>query len=335
MGRPTHVLVLAVSLGLCVVSLLNSHNSSSSRTVKIPTSATAATASLPTSHKKSSPCPDISKLRETCLDPEGPQPYVLMTLGRSGSGSTWQVIGNLTGYETPSNEYTGSGPAKSENFFQKNSGADNDRWLLRYLCSKQLTYPEAAVVGFKWKPFDTIFSPSAQAAFRRMASLKRPEIKVVRSRRNLLDVVISKHKHSIFDSKIAAAHCRKGDSKCIEKGRKASTGLELPTETLLDTLQEYETLENKVDELLMKMKIPHVQVTYERLYYNGDDTSEWRKIFKFLGVGPAHSKDLTRRHLEGAMEHVATSIPMQNVTLKNFYAVSKILKGTEFEGLLH
>jgi len=87
--------------------------------------------------------------------------------------------------------------------------------------------------------------------------------------------------------------------------------------------------------LLMKMKIPHVQVTYERLYYNGDDTSEWRKIFKFLGVGPAHSKDLTRRHLEGAMEHVATSIPMQNVTLKNFDAVSKILKGTEFEGLLH
>lgn len=333
MGRPTHVLVLAVSLGVCVVSLLNSHSSSSSsRTAIIPTSATAT---APSSQKNAPPCSDVSKLRETCLDPEGPQPYVLMTLGRSGSGSTWQVIGNLTGYETPSNEYTGSGPAKSENFFQRNSGADNDRWLLRYLCSKQLTYPEASVVGFKWKPFDTIFSPPAKAAFRRMASLKRPEIKVVRSRRNLLDVVISKYKHSIYDGKVAAAHCRKGDQKCIEKGRKASTGLELPIDKLLDTLREYNTLENKVDELLKKMKIPHVQVTYERLYYNGDDTSEWRKIFKFLGVGPFHSKDLTRRHLEGAMEHVATSIPMQNVTLKNFDAVSKVLKGTEFEKLLH
>jgi len=335
MSRPTHVLVLAVSLGLCVVSLLNSHNSSSSRTVMMPTPATAETASPSASQKNARPCPDVSKLRETCLDPEGPQPYILMTLGRSGSGSTWQVIGNLTGYETPSNEYTGSGPAKSEKFFQKNGGADNDRWLLRYLCSKQLTFPEAGVVGFKWKPFDTIFSPSALAAFRRIASLKRPEIKVVRSRRNLLDVAISKYKHSIYEGKVAAAHCMKGDSRCIEKGIKASTGLELPTDTLLDTLREYGTLENKVDELLKKMKIPHLQVTYERLYYNGDDTSEWRKIFKFLGVGPANAKDLTRRHLEGAMEHVATSIPMQNVTLKNFDAVSKILKGTEFEELLH
>lgn len=35
---------------------------------------------------------------KTCLDPNGPQPYILLTLGRSGSGSTWQAIGTLTGY---------------------------------------------------------------------------------------------------------------------------------------------------------------------------------------------------------------------------------------------
>ncbi|KAL7533739.1 hypothetical protein ACHAXR_005415 [Thalassiosira sp. AJA248-18] len=299
------------------------------------TSPTAETVSPSSSHDNARPCPDTGILRETCLDPEGPQPYILVTLGRSGSGSTWQVIGNLTGYEMPSHEYTGGGPAKTEEFFQK-IGGDDDRWLLRYLCSKQLIFPEAGVVGFKWKPFDTIFSPPAQAAFRRMASLKRPEIKVVRSRRNLLDVVISKYKHSVYKDRVAAAHCIKGGSDCIGKGIKASTGLELPpTDTLLDALQEYDTLENKVDVLLKKMKIPHVQVTYERLYYNGNDTSEWRKIFKFLGVGPVNAKDLTRHHLEGAMEHVATSIPMQNVTLKNFDAVSKILKGTKFEKLLH
>jgi len=132
------------------------------------------------------PCPDISQFRETCLDPHGPQPYILMTLGRSGSGSTWQVIGNLTGFETPSQEYTGGGPAKSERFFEKHAGNNNDRWLLVNLCSKQLNFPEAGVVGFKWKPFETIFSPPAQAGLRRVASLKRPEILVVRSRRNLL-----------------------------------------------------------------------------------------------------------------------------------------------------
>jgi len=279
------------------------------------------------------PCPDISQFRETCLDPHGPQPYILMTLGRSGSGSTWQVIGNLTGFETPSQEYTGGGPAKSERFFEKHAGNNNDRWLLVNLCSKQLNFPEAGVVGFKWKPFETIFSPPAQAGLRRVASLKRPEILVVRSRRNLLDVIISKYKHSIYDGQVAAAHCLKGDEKCITKGIKASTGLELPIDNLLETLREYQTLEDKVDKMLKDMKIPHVQVTYEKLYYNGDDTSEWMKIFKLLGVGPA--KGLTRKQLEGAMEHVATHAPTQKATLKNFQNVSKLLEGTEFQSLLH
>jgi hypothetical protein len=34
---------------------------------------------------------------KSCLDPDGPQPLIPMSLGRSGSGSTYQIIGNLTG----------------------------------------------------------------------------------------------------------------------------------------------------------------------------------------------------------------------------------------------
>ena len=169
--RSTHHL-LVTALGLCILFLLLGQKRSSSSFSSLSSFA--------------QPCPDIGQLRETCLDPHGPQPYILMTLGRSGSGSTWQIIGNLTGFETPSQEYTGGGPAKSERFFQQHAGNNNDRWLLRNLCSKQLNYPEAGVVGFKWKPFETIFSPPAQAGLRRTASLKRPEILVVRSRRNLL-----------------------------------------------------------------------------------------------------------------------------------------------------
>lgn len=32
----------------------------------------------------------------------GPLPVIIMTLGRSGSSSTWQVMGKLTGGATPS-----------------------------------------------------------------------------------------------------------------------------------------------------------------------------------------------------------------------------------------
>jgi hypothetical protein len=278
------------------------------------------------------PCPGQEGLRPTCLDPDGPVPYVLLTLGRSGSGSTWQIIGNLTGLETPSEEYTGSGPTESARFFARNSGPDNDRWMMRNLCGKQLRHPGAGVVGFKWKPFDTIFSDSAGAALRTVAALDRPRIAVVRSRRNLLDVVISKQKHAPGNVR-SSAHCLKGDEDCLKRQIEAGTGLVLPTDDLLDKLRTWNRLEEGVDKLLEELGVPHVAVTYERLYYGGDDTSEWMRIFRFLGVGPGEG--LTRERLEGAMEHVATHHPSRNATLANYAEVAEVLRGTEFEELLH
>lgn len=286
----------------------------------------AAEAAAPRSYP---PCPGQEGLRPTCLDPDGPVPFVLLTRGRSGSGSTWQIIGNLTGLETPSDEYTGSSSTKSARFFARNSGPDNDRWMMRNLCGKQLRHPGAGVVGFKWKPFDTIFSDSAGAALRTVAALDRPRIAVVRSRRNLLDVVISRQKHATGNVR---AHCLKGDEDCMKRHIEAGTGLVLPTDDLLDKLRTSNRLEEGVDKLLDELGVPHVDVTYERLYYGGDDTSEWMRIFRFLGVGPGEG--LTRERLEGSMEHVATHHPSRNATLANYAEVAEVLRGTEFEELL-
>ena len=272
-------------------------------------------------------------IKETCLDPSGPQPYILMSLGRSGSGSTWQVIGSLSGMETPSHEYTGSGTERSIEFFKEKG--DDDKWLLKYLCRKQRKYPNAGVVGFKWKPYEPIFNaPAAQAGLNTIATLKEPTIKVVRLRRNLLDVQISRRKHSDYNTK---AHCMKGDTKCVKDG--LITGIDLYSgemDELYKRLKFLHEHEERVDKLLSEMNIPHVQVTYDRLYNvdgKGGDIEEWEKIFAFLGVGPA--SNLTRKQLELGMKHAATHPPGHNSTLANYDEVAEALKGTKFENLLH
>jgi hypothetical protein len=111
-------------------------------------------------------------------------------------------------------------------------------------------------------------------------------------------------------------------------------GLQLPTKKLLEKLRRDKKDEDKIDQMLVEMNVPHVQVTYEKLYFGEDGgVSEWMKIFKFLGIGPGDG--LTKKKLNSAMEHVATNIPSHSVTLGNYEEVKKVLENTEFEGLLH
>ena len=268
---------------------------------------------------------------ENCLDPNGPQPYILLTRGRSGSGSTWQIIGNLTGYETPNDRPTGGTHTESKKFFQNKN---DDEWLYDIFCTRQRKYPEAGIIGFKWKPFEEFFTEPSISALKTIGVMNNPQIKVVRSRRNLLDVIISSYKHKIYDSTVTAQHCHVSDEECAKKAKEASMGLQLPTKKLLDKLKRDRDIEAKVDKLLEDNNVPHVQVTYEELYYGKDGgVGEWMKVFNFLGKGPGEG--LTTEQLHGAMEHVATNIPMHNVTLGNYEEVKEILKETEFESLLH
>ena len=283
------------------------------------------------------PFPNMSHLRPTCLDPTGPVPYILLSKGRSGSSSISGIIGNLTGYETRFEEYTGSDNLLSKRFFQdisKHAGADNDGWMMSHLCSKQLRYPSAGVVGFQWKPYDTIFGDSARAALQTVACLDWPKIAVVQSRRNLLDVAISSYKPtSSLGKPRTPAHCHRGDKKCLQRHTAAGTGIVLPTDNLIEMLSDKKEEEERVDKLLEELGVTYVAVKYEKLYYGGDDMSEWMRIFRFLGVGPGEG--LTRKRLEGAMKIVATHPSSQNITLANYAEMVEILRGTKFEELLH
>ena len=125
-----------------------------------------------------------------------PAPMILMSLGRSGTSSMYQVISTLSGEETTRIfEYTGGSTEKSRHFFQhivRNDDMKGD-WLIRYLCHEQKKHPKAGVVAFKWKPYETLFDEEkALQGLTLLGKLRAVQIKVVRSKRNLLDVMISR-----------------------------------------------------------------------------------------------------------------------------------------------
>jgi hypothetical protein len=128
-----------------------------------------------------------------------PVPMILMSLGRSGTASMYQVVSQLSGDHGTQNknifEYTGSSTEKSIHFFQNVIPQEDvtGDWLIRYLCNEQKKYPDAGVIAFKWKPYETLFGEGkALQGLELLGRLKEVQIKVVRSKRNLLDVMISR-----------------------------------------------------------------------------------------------------------------------------------------------
>lgn len=259
-----------------------------------------------------------------------PVPVILLSRGRSGSASTWQIMSNLTGFVTRAIEWPGSSTAQATNFFNRKTFKDrqwgNGNWILAFMCAVQETFPEAGIVGFKWKPY--IHRSFQQEFIDSMKFLAHSQqIKVVRLRRNLLDVTISRYKHKQFNGN---AHCSKEDIECIS--HHLDRKVRLPVKDLLKVLQQSADEEDEVDSLLSEFSVPHIQVTYENLYHT-NDTEEWTRIFKFLNRGP--SDDLTFEELQNAQEHAATHSRLHSETLQNYEEVRQELIGTAFEQLLH
>ena len=106
----------------------------------------------------------------------------------------------------------------------------------------------------------------------------------------------------------------------------------MPTDEgrLLKELTKLDDMENAVDDLLDKMGVPTIRVSFEKLF-SSSDVSEWTRLFGELGVGPSN---LTRSDVDRA-GHAATSLPYHNITLGNYAEVKMALNGTKFASLLH
>ena len=134
-----------------------------------------------------------------CIIKQSPVPIILMSLGRSGTASMYQVLYKLSSSGLNEKgiprmyEYTGGSTEKSQIFFQQTIPAEDiyGDWLVQLMCHEQNQHPNAGVVGFKWKPYKTTLTEDkARQGLELLSRLK--DIKVIRSRRNLLDVQISR-----------------------------------------------------------------------------------------------------------------------------------------------
>jgi len=285
--------------------------------------------------------PPICNLKSSA---ETPIPVIYSSFGRSGSSSTWQVISRLTGHCFEIQEYTGEHSKDAAEFFSRIKPGNNGNWILGYLCNQQIRYAgKGGIIGFKWKPNKpSVYNKASLDGLRMIAHYTdppyedNPQIKIISSTRNPLDVILSRIKHYRMDESInehmRVPHCMLNDTKCIEEHKKFGIGLHVPMENLMITLKKMRKDGRKFNKLLLKMNVPHIKVSYEKLFY-GDNVDEWKRIFLFLGRGPVHN--LSRNLVEKAMEHVGTSSPFHNVTISNYEEVRDMLIGTNFERLLH
>ena len=94
-----------------------------------------------------------------CQLKKHPTPIILMSLGRSGLASMYQVLAKLSGDGTSPYfiEYTGSNTAKSMEFFRKTVPKDDiyGDWLVNFVCQQQRQHQHTGLVGFKVSKTDT------------------------------------------------------------------------------------------------------------------------------------------------------------------------------------
>jgi hypothetical protein len=264
-------------------------------------------------------------------------PTILMSLGRSGSSVTWQLMSGMTGNHTfRATEDTGSSTERSHRLFDDflESGIDGKCWIQEFLCRHQEDnrarvrdgLPYAGLYGFKWKPYASTFGSIRSVEALDWLS-RNPHVKVVHNVRNPLDVIISRYKHR---DRSVAAHCGVGDDACSESHRNAKPTLSTKEGRLIHLIDDIVDETDGADRLLDSHRVPHVDVSYERLYLVDDIAVEWRRLFSFLGVGPTDER-LTSADLISRMEHQATSDRSIRDKIRNYDEVEEILRGTEYE----
>ena len=69
----------------------------------------------------------------------------------------------------------------------------------------------------------------------------------------------------------------------------------MPVRYVKDTLYLLEKQANGIAAIMEELKLPHLKVLYEKLYY-AKRADQWMDIFRFVGVGPMSG--LEKEHVE-------------------------------------
>jgi hypothetical protein len=122
----------------------------------------------------------------------------------------------------------------------------------------------------------------------------------------------------------APAHCY--GEQCIQYHAQQLANTSVPVGFLRDTISMLDRQANYVAGILEEVKVPHIKVLYERLFY-AKTADEWMNIFRFVGVGPmtglemAHVRAVREKKMKDWSDGTAPELLMHlTLVLFSFYS---------------
>lgn len=274
-----------------------------------------------------------------------PVPLILMSLGRSGSSVTWNTLSTMLGSTTTAFEVTGGNRTKAMRFFENLGPNATSDWAIDRMCSIQKwgmeEHDNPVITGFQWKPYlNTLTHKLGRGALEKIAAHKEPSIKILYLTRNPLDRLLSNERHrGHVRTETVPAHCSVGDEECVERHKQHSKGMVLPTgKELITRIRNAINIDTIASDLLSTIGVPHLTVSYEKLYYS-KNAKEWIRILDFLGRSPKNLKtyknNLKMKNVEKSFAMAPTSSKRHEDSIANFQEVKDTLINAGYGHLLH
>mmetsp|Transcript_9796 Transcript_9796/g.18763 ORF Transcript_9796/g.18763 Transcript_9796/m.18763 type:complete len:477 (-) Transcript_9796:758-2188(-) len=305
------------------------------------------------------PCSDIPDTCDLTNTTFG-HPFLMISFGRSGTTSTWDILAGLTGDYIPrATEDMGRDKKESVAFFQARNQTEHGKcWLGRLLCQKQAQnirayhkgYGLASVYGSKWKPWHLgLNTTQARQALEWLGTQKH--IKVVYNTRNMIDMFISMRKHTFLQKLFGnerTAHCYDDremqlsaeawdklaamgiprDTPCVQIFKQIEQKTHLSVTWMMDYFERNVLQTDFAAQMLEYYRVDHVMVTYEKLYFR-ETAEEWQRIFRYLGFGP-QGKNLTLEEVFAKTTFQKTSSHDRSKRMANYDEVSNALRCTRY-----
>lgn len=287
-------------------------------------------------------------------------PFLMISFGRSGTTSTWDIVAGLTGEYIPhASEDEGRDKGEGRAFFeaQSQNGEHGKCWLQRLLCEKQRVVKKAykdglgkaSLYGTKWKPWHQgLNSTQAREALQWVGTQKY--IKVLYNTRNMVDMYISKQKHQVLHDLFGderTAHCVDErpmhlsetawqklvamgiprQTPCVQIFKEIEARMALSVPHMLDYFEKNVLQTDFAAEMLDYYNVSRVTVTYEKLYFT-QHAEEWMRIFRYLGFGPQHNLTLDQVFAKTAFQK--TSSNDRSKRMSNYNEVVNALQCTRY-----
>ena len=146
-------------------------------------------------------------------------------------------------------------PDVEDNFWEKIS-ANNNHWIGDVICNQQVDH-EQKLMGFPWLTLGDMVTKNTKATNSLSTLSKYPKntVKVIRYRRNLLDMVARQAQQMLENRQGAGG-----------QNRQPLTAVKLDHKNLLRQLTHWNKQQSALDKFLLDKEIPYIAVDHEALF---------------------------------------------------------------------